>query len=421
MVVLTTAVTIAAQTDTPSVLTSNQQADNKPIVQSALSQSDIAPGQAVTFRVTVLVPTWLSKPIEFPQFDSTNLSVTLPEKSTVSTSQTINGKTWSGVIREYQVVPLTPGTFQLPLSSLEVHYRSPQNDRDIVTNVPLPAQTLTVTAPKGAENLRPYIAARDFTLTQKIDGEPDKLRPGESFSRTVTATIQGSTVMFIPLLQSQIYVDGLAAYPDTPKAVDHSDFRDNDTGKRTEKVTFVAEAPTRGELPAITLRWYDLDDGSIQTATVDALKIRVKGASVVRSFSLTQWLLILALIGLTMWFIKRWFPALVQRVRTRYLEYRRTGGKEALARLRKAAKKRDYTSALVAAVELESSTDYQDSNVPDALLALGRAQYGDTAASETATPLWEQLELAIDAYAAKRRAKSRRPDLPALNPSHRDH
>ncbi|MCA0893993.1 BatD family protein [Microbulbifer agarilyticus] len=418
MIVLTTAVTIAAQTDTASDLTSNQQADNKPVVQSALSQSDIAPGQAVTFRVTVLVPTWLSKPIEFPQFDSPNLSVKLPEKSTVSTSQTINGKTWSGVAREYQVVPLTPGTFQLPPSSLEVHYRSPQNDRDIVANVPLPAQTLTVTVPKGAEDLRPYIAARDLTLTQKIDGEPDKLRPGDSFSRKVTATIQGSTVMFIPLLQSQTHVDGLAAYPDTPKAVDHSDFRDNDTGKRTEKVTFVAEAPTRGELPAITLRWYDLDDGSIQTATVDALKIRVKGASVVRSFSLAQWLLVLALVGLALWLAKRWLPAFAQRVRTRYLDYREASGQEVLARLRKAAKKRDYTSALVAAVELEHTQDYITSDIPAALLALGRARYGDTAATETDMHLWQRFELAIDAYAAQRSASTRKKDLPPLNPHH---
>ncbi|MBY6211929.1 BatD family protein [Microbulbifer agarilyticus] len=418
MIVLTTAVTIAAQTDTPSDLTSNQQVDNKPIVQSALSQSDIAPGQAVTFRVTVLVPTWLSRPIEFPQFDSPNLSVTQPEKSTVSTSQTINGKTWSGVTREYQVVPLTPGTFQLPLSSLEVHYRSPQNDRDIVTNVPLPAQTLTVTAPKGAEDLRPYIAARDLTLTQKIDGEPDKLRPGDSFSRTVTATIQGSTVMFIPLLQNQTNVDGIAAYPDTPQAIDHSDFRDSGTGKRTEKVTFVAEAPTRGELPAITLRWYDLDDGSIQTASVDALKIRVKGASVVRSFSLAQWLLVLALTGLALWLGKRWLPALAQHVRTRYLDYREASGQEVLARLRKAAKKRDYTSALVAAVELEHTQDYITSDIPAALLALGRARYGDTAATETDMHLWQRFELAIDAYAAQRSASTRKKDLPPLNPHH---
>ncbi|WP_105103747.1 BatD family protein [Microbulbifer pacificus] len=394
---------------------------SQPIVQTRLSQTEIVPGQAVTFQVTVLVPSWLTRPVEFPVLDRPNLSVSLPEKSTFSTSQTIAGSTWSGVVREYRLVPLTPGIFQLPPTRVEVHYRSPDGTNDITATIPLTAERLTVTAPKGAEHLNPYVAARDLTLEQKIDGDPENLRPGDSFSRTVTARIQGSTVMFVPQMLNTTAPSGIAAYADTPRAEDHT--KDNGNGRgdgggtRVEKITYIAEAATRGELPAITLQWYNLDDGRIQTATLAGVHLRVKGTSVVSRISLLHWLIILALLGAAAWGAWRCLPRRIAQLRQRRSVRRQTTGQAALQRLQLAVRQRNYAAALTAVVALEKMPGYRESAISGALLDLGRAQYGNTAATESAGPLWQQLERALDDYKSTNRSDIRTGELPPLNPN----
>ncbi|WP_066963315.1 BatD family protein [Microbulbifer sp. Q7] len=410
-VIFTRAVAVSAQTadaNPPS------EPSNKPMVQTKLSQSDVVPGQAVTLQITVLVPTWLTQPLALPSLDRPNLSVTLPEKSTVSTSQTINGATWSGVIREYQLVPLTPGTFQLPPTTLEVHYRNPDGSGDLMAQVPLNAAVVTASAPKGAETLKPYIAARELTLEQKIEGDPQSLRPGDSFSRTVIATIEGSTVMFLPQMLNTNTPSGLAAYADTPRAEDGGN---GNGGTRVEKVTYVAESPARGELPAITLRWYDLDDGSIQISTLDAIDVRVKGAPIARPRSREAWLITLALLGGLGWLAWRYLPPFITRIRKRHTERQQADGTAYVRQLQAAIKQRNYAATLAAAMSLRGEGDYIRSEIPPALLALGRAQYGNTPASASTAPLWQRLELATDAFAAGRRAHKNPQALPPLNPS----
>jgi len=392
------------------------EASDKPIVRTELSQTALVPGQSVTFRITVLVPTWLTRPVDFPVFDRPNLSVTLPDRSTVSTSETIDGKTWSGVVRDYQLVPLTPGTFALPTTTLEVHFRNPDGADDIMHKVPLTAESLTVSAPKGAEQLKPYIAARDLQLEQQIAGDPDQLRPGDSFSRTVTAKIQGSTVMFVPQLLNTSAPAGIAAYAATPTATDDGAGGRDDSGVREEKVTYVAGSPARGTLPAVELRWYDLDDGSIQTSVVEAVNIRVRGAPLTSRLSPGQWLFTAALLGAVAWVLWQRLPPLIARLHKRRAAYQRARAADALRQLQLAAQRRDYSAALAAAVKLETRPGYRDSAIPNALLALGRARYGDTAATVSADPLWQQLERAVDTFAAKNQLHRDRNTLPPLNP-----
>ena len=392
------------------------EASDKPIVRTEVSQTALVPGQSVTFRITILVPTWLTKPVDFPVFDRPNLSVNLPDRSTVSTSETIDGKTWSGVVRDYQLVPMTPGTFALPPTNLEVHYRNPDGADDIIHKVPLTAESLTVTAPKGTEQLKPFIAARDLKLEQQIDGEPGQLRPGDSFSRTVTAKIQGSTVMFVPQLLNTSAPAGIAVYAATPTASDDDAGGSDDSGVREEKVTYVAESPARGTLPAIELQWYDLDDGSIQTSVVEAVNIRVRGAPLASRFSPGQWLFTAALLGVLVWILWQRLPPLIARLHERRAAYQRARAADALRQIQLAAQRRDYSAALAAAVKLETRPGYRESAIPDALLALGRARYGDTAATVSADPLWQQLERAIDIFDAEKRVHRHRNTLPPLNP-----
>ncbi|WP_043317109.1 BatD family protein [Microbulbifer sp. HZ11] len=391
-----------------------------PIVRSTLSQSNVVPGEAVTLQITVLVPTWLTKPVEFPTIDRPNLSVSAPDKSSVSTSETINGTTWSGVVREYLLVPLTPGVFRLPATSLDIRYRNPDGGPDITRQATLAQEpiTLTASAPEGAEALDPYIAADNLNLEQRIEGTPENLKPGDSFSRTVTASIQGSTVMFVPALLTTDAPSGLAAYADTPRTNAQSDGRvdGENGGSRVEKITYVAETPLKGTLPAITLSWYDLKDGDIKTTTLKPVKVHVKGVAAISGLSPAHWLGLLALGIALLWLAREYLWPTITQVRAQYHQRREAAGTLALRQLQSAIKHHNYSVALNASMTLKKQADYATSDIPQTLFALGQAHYGNTPASASAAPLWQKLELATDAYVAGRRRRALSSPLPPLNP-----
>ena len=392
------------------------QTDTQPRIETKLSAAQGVPGETVALRVTILVPTWMTQPPLFPEFDQPNLSVSLPGRSTISVSQVIDGDTWSGVTREYQIVPLAPGNYQLPAGKIKVTYKNPDGAEDLQTTLDIAPPPIAVATPKGAENLKPFIAARDLTLAQNIEGEPENLRAGDAFSRSVTATIEGSTVMLIPPLLNSRAPEGLAAYPDAHNAADTSDPRtDEITGTRRERVTYVAESRARGTLPAVTLRWYDLDDGEIKTSTVEAIKVHARGPGALSGTSLWQKLLLFAAAGLLLSLLWRWGVPRVHQIQSERARRAEASGLAAWQRLHTACNTRDYAAALSAAREYRQYAPTSAESLQPALLALGAMQYGDIPAHASAAAAWQQLRQAVEALRPDAHRLPQTP-LPPLNP-----
>ena len=391
-------------------------AAESPQIESKLSDDKAVPGQSLSLFVTILVPTWMTQPPDFPEFDQPNLSVTLPSRSSQAISKIIDGNTWSGVAREYLIVPLAPGTYRLPPGDIKLAYKNPEGGDDLQATLKLAPPPITVVTPEGAEELTPFIAARDLTLSQEIDGDPENLHAGDAFSRTVTATIEGSTVMFIPQLLDSRSPEGLAAYADAHKAEDKTDPRtDETTGTRSERMTYVAESGARGTLPSVTLQWYDLDDGTVKTTSVDAIEVHARGPLPLAGTSLWEKLLILAAAVLACWLLAKW-----ARPRLRTLQQRReqqaiASGKTAWLQLQKACGDRDYPALLQALAKYKVHQPSSANTLHPVLFKLGAAHYGTAPADTHLDDAWQQLSQAIEAL--KPATMDRRPiSLPPLNP-----
>ncbi|MCK7597665.1 BatD family protein [Microbulbifer sp. CAU 1566] len=391
-------------------------AADKPIIKYKLSEEKAVPGQSISLFVTILVPTWMTQPPDFPEFDQPNLSVTLPGRSSQAISQVIDGNTWSGVAREYLIIPLAPGTYRLPAGQVKLAYKNPDDGDDLQATLKLAPPPIEVTTPEGAAGLNPFIAARELTLSQEIEGEPEALHAGDAFSRNVTATIEGSTVMFIPQLLDSRAPEGLAAYPDTHKAEDKTDPRtDETTGTRNERMTYVAESGVRGTLPAITLRWYDLDDGQIKTSSVDAIKVHARGPGAFSGTSLWEKLLILAGAALLFWLLWQWAVPRIHQFQSERTKRAEASGLAAWQRLYSACNAQDYSAVLQAAGEYRRRAPSAAQSLQPALFTLGAIQYGDTPASVSSAAAWQQLTQAIEALRPDA-AHIRQAPLPPLNP-----
>ena len=406
------------------------QEDARPVLRVEMPEGAATVGQPLVLRLTVLVPTWMPKPPEYPTFEVANLLVRLPERATSPVSETIGGETWSGTSRGYRLYPLVPGTFEIPAQSMTVTYADPGTTQPVALELPVAAVRFDAALPKGAEGLDPPVVAQGFTLDQTVQGDTE-LTVGDALTRTVTATIEGTTPILIPqLLAPPDATDGagpLRAYPDEPK-VTESENRGTLSGSRSETVSYVAQAGGSADLPEIRFDWFNLETGSVETATLAAIGVDVAMPPPPPPDSLDIALKVAGalIVAALAYLVLRWLSPRIARawtgLRRRWLNSELRAHRAVL----RAIKSRDIGLLLAA---LDAWRKHHPNPPADdaarlhrALAPLGAAHYG--ASGRAAAPSdWRGAEAA---YRRLRRdlLRMRRPDrpghtLPALNPVRR--
>ncbi len=357
----------------------------QPIIETELDTSEVVPGQYATLRVTVLVPTWLPKPVEFPSMEAPNLRVRLPERSTGPTSRTINGEAWSGVARRYLISPMVADSFHIPAQTISVTYAIPGSSDAAQVDLQTKPLTITGVVPKGAEDLDPFIAADNLKLTQDITQPTTGLKPGQSVKRTVTASMEGASPIVLPDLMPAFQIDGIAVYPDQP-AISETDERGVLSGTRTETETLMAEGGGSGQVPRIELRWFNLKSGAIETASVDGFDISVDAPPAMsqddRRLSFIKaglGLAILVLIALLALAIRHYWPRLAAAHHRRQ-ERQRASKAWTRRELLAAVERRDYQAVIHALDEWAARDPVPDPSrvapVRQALMAIGASLYG---------------------------------------------
>ncbi|UOM33490.1 hypothetical protein [Acuticoccus sp. I52.16.1] len=393
-----------------------------PRIEAELSADEAIPGQAVSLRVTVLVPTFMPKPPVWPSLEAPNLWVRVA--STGPTSKSIGGETWSGVSRRYLLSPMVPGPIRLPPGEVGVTYADPDDNTPRTVPLALDAITLTGTVPEGAEGLDPFIAAQALTLTQDVSGSADAMKPGDSVARTVKAKISGTSPMFLPRLLPATEIAGVRAYPDEPVLEEATD-RGTISGTRTERVTLVAEGGGAGAAPAISLDWYNLARKAVETATVDGFAVQVDGPPATRREP-RDWRLIglvaaAGVLGLSLLLLvlRRAGPPLVRAIAARRAARRASEAYafHALVRTVRAQDDAGLRPALDTWAARSPTDPRRDADLVAALTALGEMHYRDHPGGATADgAVWQRLAAALRAVRHRTLAHRRPAALPPLNP-----
>lgn len=395
---------------------------SEPLVEVTFDETSTVPGQPLSLRVTVLVPTWLPKPVVFPSLETPNVLVRTPEGATGPTSRTVEGETWSGVTRRYSITPMIPGRFEIAGQELVVTWAEPGKTDPLQARIAMEPVTLEGVIPEGAEGLEPFIAAQSLQLTREMSEVTMPLQPGDSVTLTVTAEAEGISGMFLPPLIAPVVIDGVAAYPAEPRVTD-SENRGLVSGRRVESLTLLAQGGGQGQVPPISLSWYNLSTSAVETATLDGFDLTVDGPALAADridprFAVLS-LVAAAILGLAGWFLYRW---LAPRVRTLVADRRaRRHASEswAYAQLKGAVDAQDMT-AVMQKLEVWAARCAEDPRgvepLYSALSALGTARYGRTVSSQS--DAWRAVSSALQPVRAKvLRNARKRPDLPPLNPT----
>ena len=103
----------------------------------------------------------------------------------------------------------------------------------------------------------------------------DQLVAGEPVTRSISIVADGLTSAQLPEIEIPP-VSGLKQYPDQPGLQDHRSGR-GISGIRSQKVALIPGAPGRYQLPEIDLRWWNLHEGRLETATIPSRELIVGG------------------------------------------------------------------------------------------------------------------------------------------------
>ncbi|MEL6204767.1 MAG: hypothetical protein AAFR47_05600 [Pseudomonadota bacterium] len=394
-----------------------------PILRVEIEETEAIPGQPLSLRLTVIVPTFLPDPPVWPNYEAPNLLVRVG--STGPVSDRVDGATWAGVSRRYLITPMVPGGVDLPAQEVTVTWADP--DTNDPRQVALPTEALTVTGivPEGAEGLDPFIAADVLTLDQDLTGEPEGMQPGDSVTRTVTATVRGTSPRFVPPLLTASTIAGVRAYPEEP-VLEETAERGIVQGSRSETVTYVAEGGGSGEAPAVTLDWYNLGTGAVETAGLPSLSLSVDGppAQLAPSVEPRDWralavVTIAAVLALTLVVlsVRRLAPPLRAYAVERRTAWQASEGYAWVA-LQQSLRTRDAARLRPAldlwAARLPGPDPLCDPRVSDALTTLGAARYGP--AEGQASDGWRRLAKVLPDVRRTARRHARPDPLPPLNP-----
>ena len=250
---------------------------DRPIVRASVSPEKVVVGSETTLTITVLVPTWFSKPPAYPSMEMEGVVTVLPPDSTYPVSEVLDGDTWSGTTREYKLYPLERGTFDLRKKHIGVSYADPQTIKPVITRVSLPEVRFFAVTPAGAENLNPFLAGSVLELTQEFSQESDTYRPGDAIERRITARLEGMQSMFIPPLLLPYETEGLSVYPGSSSTDDeYGEGKKAITGVRNEAVTYVFERGGIYNLPPVTLRWWNTEAGQVEIAEIPPMVFHVE-------------------------------------------------------------------------------------------------------------------------------------------------
>lgn len=253
----------------------NAGAQVDPVVRLAVAPDSVRVGEALSLRVTVLVPTWFPRPPVYPDFEVANVITRLPPDSAFPVSERLDGESWSGITREYQLYPLAAASYRIDGSRMRVTYANPGSE-PVVRDVALPPVVFRGTVPAGAEGLDPYLAGRELRVSLDVQGSDGELAVGDAVVLTYTAVLDGLPSLFLPplapALDALVDAGRVSVYADAPRYED-----DDGLATRTERLTLVFQSGGEFTVPPVALDYWDTRVGEVRSARVDALRLSVAG------------------------------------------------------------------------------------------------------------------------------------------------
>lgn len=397
----------------------------KPIVRAVVTPDTVMVGEAAELTITILVPTWFTKPPQYPSLELANAITREPADNSFPLRERVGNESWSGIVRSYDIYPLLGANYRLAGQTVSITFANPGGD-PIKAAVELPEVRLRGVVPQGAESLQPYVAGRRLDLDITVEGETESLRAGDAVVLTYSAALEGLPAIFIPPLAPPLKFPGVAVYPEEPKV------EDGDIATRSEKVTLVFEAGGEFTVPDAQLDFWNTNSNAIERVTAAGKRFTVEGPPAMQVDKSPQeggqWrsaALLLGLAFILLAALRLLAPQLAAALRNALMR-RRQSEQHAYRELRRALRSRQtgktYETLLAWLDRLNYEQDirafanaFGDKRLRESIAALLLSRFKDTSQAVDWAGLRKGIHKARKQILNSTKA-GRRSSLPPLNP-----
>lgn len=201
------------------------------------------------------------------------------DSSTVKLSESRSGQAWQGLRYTLLLYPQIAGRLEVPAFDVRFTARAGFGSEPKAFSFRTEALAVESRLPDGAAGGELLVTTTEFTMDAGWDRPiPDagslQLLAGDALTLEVrrrAADVPG--MVFAPLLAPAIA--GLGVYPESPR-VEDSVNRGVLTGTRTDRITFVCEAPGRYEIPEWRFQWWDPERQQLSEKVIPPLQLEVK-------------------------------------------------------------------------------------------------------------------------------------------------
>lgn len=196
--------------------------------------------------------------------------------------KTIAGQNYVVVEISYAIFPEKPGTLDipaLPITGVVPSRSDPFGGRGFFGTSGKPvrlaseAKRLKVLPIPDGLGGAPWIPAKGLSISQRWSNGDNDLTVGEPVTRTITVSAQGLPGAQLPPLHLAAGA-GYKTYPDQPE-INETLSASGVLGTRTESEAIVPTQPGALTLPAITVRWWDVNAQTFRETQLDAVTVNV--------------------------------------------------------------------------------------------------------------------------------------------------
>jgi len=196
-----------------------------------------------------------------------------------------DGNSFEVIERRYALIPQTSGELTIEPMQLDARRVSgglslsdPFGVRIDPIQLRSEARRISVRRAPDGEAASLWLPARSLTLTEAWSGldEAGHARAGEPIVRTIGILAEGISAAQLPALHPAAPA-GVNQYPDSPHLATQRN-PDGLSAQRTERLVLIPTQAEAVELPAITLRWWNLATASPETARLPARRVEVMPA-----------------------------------------------------------------------------------------------------------------------------------------------
>jgi hypothetical protein len=245
-------------------------------IASTLSPPDaIVRGQQVKLSLDVSTDGWFTggTRIDIPEIPG--LIVLQTEQFASNASEIRNGQTWVSQRWTLNLFPQREGDFTLGPIPLHVQLRAGEAGT-AAGELRSTSHRFRVTLPASLSQVKHWVAAPAFSVTQSFNRTLDDLAVGDAFEQEVVFEASDVLAMMLPVyvLPQQA---GLAAYPSPPVLLNNTN-RGQTLASRSVRNTYVAEQAGDYLLPASEYYWWNTQSAELELLSLPATQITVAGA-----------------------------------------------------------------------------------------------------------------------------------------------